>query len=88
MRVQRLSQWRRFTVGGPRTLCLFTDQTKSLMAAYLLYRCIRVCSGVSRVWQAWLVPWAPLWRGREIAWQKLKSLFAVCWTSILRPIQP
>jgi len=23
-----------------------------------------IISGVSRVWQAWLVPWAPLWRGR------------------------
>ena len=23
-----------------------------------------------RVWQAWLVPWAPFWWGRRIAWQK------------------
>jgi len=34
-------------------------------------------SGVSRVWQAWHVPWASLWRGCKIAWQKLKCLFTV-----------
>ena len=32
-----------------------------------------MCSGVSRVWQAWHVPWAPLWRGRKIAWKKIKT---------------
>jgi len=41
-----------------------------------------VYSGVSRVWQAWHVPWAPLWRGA----QKLKSLCTVFWTSVLRAI--
>jgi len=29
-------------------------------------------SGVSRVWQAWLVPWAPLWQGRKICLVKFK----------------
>jgi len=32
-------------------------------------------SGVSRVWQAWPVPWAPLWRGRKNCLQKIKSFF-------------
>ena len=30
------------------------------------------CSSISRVWQAWFVPRAPLWQGRKIAWQKLE----------------
>jgi len=44
-------------------------------------------SGVSRVWQAWHVPSAPLWWGdAKSAWQKLKSLCIVSWTSFLRPM--
>ena len=34
-------------------------------------------SGVSGVWQAWHVPWVPLWRGAKIAWKNLKSFFTV-----------
>ena len=37
---------------------------------------IATVSSVSRVWQAWLVPWAPLRWGRKIAWQKSK--FVTC----------
>ena len=40
-------------------------------------------SGVSRVWQAWHMPWAPLWRGRKNCLAKLKSLFTVSLTSNL-----
>jgi len=29
-------------------------------------------SGVSRVWQAWLVPWAPVWWGRKNWLAKIK----------------
>jgi len=29
-------------------------------------------SGVSRVWQAWHVPWAPLWRGAQKLLGKIK----------------
>jgi len=31
-----------------------------------------VLSGVSRVWQAWHVPWAPLWQGRKNCLAKIK----------------
>ena len=34
-------------------------------------------NGVSRVWQAWHMPRAPLWRGRKNCLAKLKSLFTV-----------
>ena len=42
-------------------------------------------SGVSGVWQAWLVPWAPLlYGGCKIAWEKLKcvsySFFNLCFS--------
>jgi len=30
-------------------------------------------SGVSRVWRAWHVPWAPLWRGRKNWLAKIKN---------------
>ena len=43
-------------------------------------------SGVSRVWQAWHMPWAPLWRGRKNCLAKLKSLFTVSLTSNLSPM--
>jgi len=42
-------------------------------------------SGVSRVWQAWHMPWAPLWREGKNCLAKLKSVFTVPWTYILRP---
>ena len=46
-------------------------------------------SGVSRVWQAWHVPWAPLWRGRKNCLTKIKifiySLLKLY--CILRPIK-
>ena len=29
-------------------------------------------SGVSRVWQAWHTPWAPLWRGAQKLLGKIK----------------
>ena len=43
-------------------------------------------SGVSRVWQAWHMPWASLWRVRKNCLAKLISLFTVSWTYILRPM--
>jgi len=33
------------------------------------------CSGASRVWQAWHVPWAPLWRGAQKLLGKTQNLF-------------
>jgi len=45
-------------------------------------------SGVSRVWQAWLVPWAPPKKGaQKIAWHKLKFVIFVSSIFVLRPIQ-
>jgi len=32
-----------------------------------------VTSGVSRVWQAWHVPWAPHWRGRKNCLAKITN---------------
>jgi len=39
-------------------------------------------SRVSRVWQAWFVPWAPLWRGRKNCLAKIK----ICDLQILQPL--
>ena len=45
------------------------------------FHCERLCnvdlSGVCRVWQAWHMPWAPLWRGRKNCLAKWKFLFTV-----------
>ena len=42
-----------------------------------------------KVRQAWYVPWAPLWWGRQnLLGKKLKFLFTVSSMSILRPTQP
>jgi len=39
-------------------------------------------SGVSRVWQAWLVPWAPLWWERKYCLAKIK----ICDLQFLQPL--
>jgi len=33
---------------------------------------VNLISGVSRAWPAWLVPWAPLWRGRKSCLAQIK----------------
>ena len=33
---------------------------------------VNLISGVSRAWPAWLVPWAPLWRGRKNCLAQIK----------------
>jgi len=49
-------------------------------------------SGVSRVWQAWHVPWAPLWRGRKNClannWNLyLQSREPLFWASYIHKLQ-
>jgi len=65
-----------------RVKLMFSDDNNLLLTNLTLV----ATSGVSRVWQAWHMVSARLWRRLRNCWQKWKSLFTVSLTSVLRPI--
>jgi len=53
----------------PWWFCVKSGVDSSLIVS-LENRIWQMDSGLSRVWQAWHMRWAPLWQGAKIVWQK------------------